>query len=898
MWVLESAGASSGSGSAATASRPKMTRRKIEYVPALYKIFDEILVNAADNLIRDPSMDTIRVDIDAKVGRVAVWNNGSGLPVEVHKEHKCYVPELVFGHLLTSDNFEDSEKKVVGGRNGYGAKLTNIFSRKFTVDTVDSSRGLAYTQHWSDNMSVKSRPIVREDSSGQDHTCITFEPDLKRFGMKQLEGDIVDLMTRRAYDVAASTQGRCKVFLNGSALQVSSFSDYVSLFLEPDDFRVFERCGERWEVALALTDGSGFRQVSMVNSISTSRGGTHVNYLLDQVVGPLMDRVSKHKGDKGEKSGQLVVKPTHVRSHLWLFVNCLVENPAFDSQTKETLTSKKERFGSTCVLSEELLEKVAASGVVQTIASWSRAMGNSELARHLNRSDCGMQKRLFGIPKLEDANQAGTKQSSQCTLILTEGDSAKALAVAGLGVVGRDFYGVFPLRGKLRNVRELSAKQTIDNREIEQLMRILALDASKSYEDTKALRYGSITIMADQDYDGSHIKGLVINLVQHWFPGLLRVPGFLREFVTPIVKATRGEETVQFFTIAEYDAWKRDNNDGVGWVCKYYKGLGTSTSAEAREYFSDLQRHELSFAHTSTDEDDLIDMAFNSKRADDRKDWISGCAEGTFVDHSQETISYGDFINKELVLFARYDVERAIPSLVDGLKPGQRKVLFGAFLKKITHDIKVAQLSGFVAEKSAYHHGEASLQGTIIGMAQTFPGSNNISLLIPSGQFGTRMQGGKDHAAARYIFTRLAPTTRYIFPQEDDHVLEYLSEEGMRIEPPGTAPSSPWCSSMAPMASAPAGARPFPTTTRARSSPTCGATCAARSWSPSGPGSAASRARSGSCRRGAGTSRSARSRGGAPPAWTLPSCPCGAGRRITRSGCWDRLRPMRTAVRA
>eukprot|EP00930_Biecheleria_cincta_P023601 TRINITY_DN17030_c0_g1_i2.p1 TRINITY_DN17030_c0_g1~~TRINITY_DN17030_c0_g1_i2.p1 ORF type:complete len:1542 (+),score=490.15 TRINITY_DN17030_c0_g1_i2:59-4684(+) len=422
---------------------------------------------------------------------------------------------------------------------------------------------------------------------------------------------------------------------------------------------------------------------------------------------------------------------------------------------------------------------------------WSKQMGKSELAQHLNRSDLGLQKRLFGVPKLEDANLAGTKEGHSCTLILTEGDSAKALAVAGLSVVGRDRYGVFPLRGKLRNVRELTVKQMLENREIDQVLKIMALDATKEYTDAKGLRYGSIMIMTDQDHDGSHIKGLILNFIQNWFPSLLRVPGFMKEFVTPIVKVTRGDESRTFFTLIEYNAWKEENNDGAGWKCKYYKGLGTSTGAEAKEYFADIQDHELSFTYSGPGDDDLIDMAFSSKRADDRKAWISKCEEDACVDHTQPTLSYKDFIEKELVHFAQYDVQRAVPSMVDGLKPGQRKVLYGSFKKKIGGEIKVAQLSGYVAENSAYHHGETSLQGTIVAMAQNFVGSNNVNLLEPRGQFGSRLQGGKDHAAARYIFTRLSKVTRCILPEADDPVLEYLHEEGMQIEPRYFAPIIP-----------------------------------------------------------------------------------------------------------
>ena len=772
-WILDEEGVS-------------MQRRVLEYVPSLYKIFDEILVNAADHLIREPSMNALKVDINTANGTVSVWNNGKGLPIQMHRDHGCYVPELVFGHLLTSDNYNDNEKKVVGGRNGYGAKLANIFSTRFIVETSDSSAGLAYRQVWTDNMFSCNRPEIWH-IHGEDYTRVTFHPDLGRFGMSSFEGDIVALMRRRAFDVAASTHGRCQVYLDGVPLSVHSLSDYADLFVAPGGFRIYGRINERWEVAIGLTDGTGFQHVSFVNSICTSRGGTHVNYISDQVVDALMEKIDKGK----DRGSPLAVKAQHVRSHLCIFVNCLIENPAFDSQCKETLTSKRSHFGSMCELPESMLQAVLESGIVESLQEWSRALGRSELAQHLNRGDYSMTSRLFGIPKLEDADKAGTKEAQNCTLILTEGDSAKALAVAGLSVVGREHYGVFPLRGKLRNVRDLTVKQLLENKELDSLMKIVALDSSKSYSSTKGLRYGSIMVMADQDPDGSHIKGLLINFIQYWFPSLLRVEGFLKEFVTPIVKVSKGEEKLTFFTLNEYELWKKQNHGGGGWKCKYYKGLGTSTSAEAQEYFSDLGSHEISFTYSGADDDDLIDMAFNGKRADDRKKWIACSSPDVFVDHSQPTLTYADFVNKELVAFARYDVDRMIPCLVDGLKIGQRKVIFCCFRRKLTCDMKVAQLSGYVAEHAAYHHGEASLHGTIISLAQTFVGANNINLLVPSGQFGTRMQGGRDHAAARYIFTRLSRVTRCIFPEEDDAVLDYLKDEGQDIEPKWYAPVIP-----------------------------------------------------------------------------------------------------------
>ena len=174
----------------------KFTMKDIEYVPGLYKIFDEILVNAADNYQRDSSMDTIKVTISKEKNLISIWNNGKGIPVQIHKQYNIYVPELIFGHLLTSSNYDDSKKKVTGGRNGYGAKLTNIFSKKFSVETADCKSKKLFKMTWKDNMSSASAAQI-ENYHGEDYTCLSFEPDLKRFGMKELDDDMIALMTKR-----------------------------------------------------------------------------------------------------------------------------------------------------------------------------------------------------------------------------------------------------------------------------------------------------------------------------------------------------------------------------------------------------------------------------------------------------------------------------------------------------------------------------------------------------------------------------------------------------------------------------------------------------------------------------------------------------------------------------
>ncbi|XP_041462217.1 DNA topoisomerase 2-alpha-like isoform X1 [Lytechinus variegatus] len=777
-----------------------LVNREITFVPGLYKIFDEILVNAADNKQRDPKMDCIKITIDAENNTIVVWNNGKGIPVVEHKGEKMYIPEMIFGHLLTSSNYDDTQKKVTGGRNGYGAKLCNIFSKKFTVSTASKEDGKKFKQSWSDNMNKKGTNKL-SSFDGSDYTEISFSPDLEKFKMSCLDRDTIALLTRRAYDIAGCLKG-VKVFLNGKKLPVNGFKSYVDRFLksfQKEDSEplkvIHEEVNSRWEVCLCMSE-KGFQQVSFVNSIATTKGGRHVDYVADQVITKLIETV------KRKNKGGVNIKPFQIKNHLWVFVNCLIENPTFDSQTKENMTLQAKKFGSECKLSEKFIKGALTCGVVESIMSWMKFKAQSQLDKKCHSSK---HSKLKGIPKLDDANDAGGKNSSKCTLILTEGDSAKTLAVSGLGVVGRDHYGVFPLRGKLLNVREASHKQIMENAEINNIIKILGLQYKNKYEtpeSLKTLRYGKLMIMTDQDQDGSHIKGLLINFIQHNWPKLLH-HNFLEEFITPIVKVSKGKETHPFYSLPEFEEWKEETQGSKSWKVKYYKGLGTSTMKEAKEYFSDMVRHRIPFKYKGPEDDEAIVLAFSKKRCEDRKTWLTeflkerkerkeaGLGEMYLYNKDTRRITYEDFINKELVLFSNMDNERSIPSMLDGLKPGQRKVVFTCFKKYEKKEIKVAQMAGAVAELSAYHHGETSLMSTIINLAQNFVGSNNVNLLQPIGQFGTRLHGGKDAASPRYIFTQLSPLTRLLFPAHDDNLLTYEYDDNQRIEPETYVPIIP-----------------------------------------------------------------------------------------------------------
>ncbi|XP_018556739.1 DNA topoisomerase 2-beta isoform X2 [Lates calcarifer] len=777
-----------------------MNQREITYVPGLYKIFDEILVNAADNKQRDKNMTAIKITIDPESNTISIWNNGKGIPVVEHKDEKMYVPALIFGHLLTSSNYDDEEKKVTGGRNGYGAKLCNIFSTKFTVETACKEYRHSFKQTWQNNMTKTSDPKIKF-FDGDDFTCVTFQPDLAKFKMEKLDKDIVALLTRRAYDVAGSCRG-VKVTLNGKKLPVNGFRSYVDLYVKDklDETGVAlkvvnETVNDRWEVCLTMSE-KGFQQISFVNSIATTKGGRHIDYVVDQIVAKLIEVVKKKN-----KAG-VSVKPFQVKNHIWVFVNALIENPSFDSQTKENMTLQTKSFGSKCPLSEKFIRAATNCGIVESILNWVKFKAQTQLNK---KCSSVKHSKIKGIPKLDDANDAGGKHSSECTLILTEGDSAKSLAVSGLGVIGRDRYGVFPLRGKILNVREATHKQIMENAEINNIIKIVGLQYKKSYDDPeslRSLRYGKIMIMTDQDQDGSHIKGLLINFFHHNWPSLLKHT-FLEEFITPIVKVTKSKQELAFYSIPEFDEWKKQTDNYKTWHIKYYKGLGTSTSKEAKEYFADMERHRITFRYGGVEDDAAITLAFSKKKTDDRKEWLTnfmedrrqrrmhGLPEQYLYGTQARHLSYNDFINKELILFSNSDNERSIPSLVDGLKPGQRKVLFTCLKRNDKREVKVAQLAGSVAEMSAYHHGEQALMMTIVNLAQNFVGSNNVNILQPLGQFGTRINGGKDAASPRYIFTMLSPLAKLLFPAVDSNLLKFLFDDNQKVEPEWYIPIIP-----------------------------------------------------------------------------------------------------------
>ena len=776
-------------------STKKIALKHIEYIPGLYKLFDEGIVNCRDHVIRmihssllDKKFVTY-IDTDiSDDGTITMTNDGNGIDVAKHPENNMWIPEMIFGHLRTSTNYDKTEKKIVGGKNGFGFKLVLIWSTYGRIETIDHTRGLKYVQEFHNNLDKITPPVITKTTSSKTYTKVSFKPDYRRLGIPGLTHDMLALLKKRIYDIGAVTDHsvkKVKIQYNGNTIPVKNFQQYIDLYIGTKDEskRVYEIPDERWEYAVALSPTQEFVQVSFVNGICTFKGGKHVDYISGQIIRKLCDYIEKKK--------KIKVNANSIKEQLILFLRCDIENPAFDSQTKDFMNTPSAKFGSTCTVSDSFIEKVAKMGVMDTACSLTEAKEN-KLAK---KTDGSKTKTIRGIANFIDANHSGTAQSKDCILILCEGLSAMSGIVSGLSSDDRNTIGIYPLKGKLLNVRGEQMKKIAENKEITDIKKILGLETGREYKTItdvhQHLRYGKIMIMTDQDLDGSHIKGLCINLFHSEWSSLIHIPGFISFMNTPILRAKKGGQTIVFYNDGEYQAWKKSmGGNSNGWTIKYFKGLGTSTSAEFKEYFANKKI--VDFVYNGTTSDDNIDKIFNKKRADDRKTWLENYEKEAYLDTSNPQVKYEDFMNKEMIHFSTYDCARSIPNMMDGLKISLRKILYSAFKRKLTSEIKVAQFSGYVSEHSAYHHGEASLNGAIVNMAQTFVGSNNINLLEPNGQFGTRLQGGDDSASERYIFTQLNPLTRKIFPDVDDSVLKYVNDDGTIVEPEFYAPIIPF----------------------------------------------------------------------------------------------------------
>lgn len=760
----------------------RIVKDTVNFSPAILRIFIEPLSNAIDNVERSRTTETpcksIKVTIDRDTGETSIWNDGDVVPIEVNEEEGCYNHSLIFGQLLTGSNYDDDEDRLISGRNGLGAKTCCVFSSTFTVEGVDPTNKKKLVQTWTNNMKQTAGPKVTDSKLKKGYTKVTWVPDFPRFGLDGYTDDLIRLYTRYVIDAAMLT--KITVFLNEEPISIPNLVKYASFYGETPNSLAISHEGTN----ILVTPSSEFQCISFVNGVYTRLGGVHVDPWVEAVLRPLIVKLNK------PKKPQINIKD--VKQFFRFFVVSTVVNPEFNGQEKTRLETP---IVDTCV-KQSHTNAIMKWSVIDDIRD---IITSKEMVILKNVSK---KKRFVKIKGLDPANNAGGKFSLDCVIILCEGLSAKTYAVAGIekgvfGKKGRDWIGVYPLSGKILNVRNCSPSTMAANIVVTDLIKALGVKYGVDYTDDenfKTLNYGRLVVLTDADTDGIHIEGLIINLFDVLFPSLLcRNPPFLVSMKTPIVRVFRPKRSDLLFydenRFREYAATQPGRID-----TKYYKGLGTAKAEDVPDTFGTKIVQYVKDANSGSS----MIKAFHKKYADERKEWLMGknSKPAFSLDDAGEIcdINITEFVNDELIKFSHADCKRSIPNIMDGLKESMRKILYSVKKKGLKYkkpSMKVAQLGGYVAEHTNYHHGEANLYTTIVNMAHEFPGSNNIPLLYRDGMLGTRLKGGKDAAAGRYVFTKMDALTELIFRKEDDNLLTYVLDDGDSVEPEFYVPIIP-----------------------------------------------------------------------------------------------------------
>ena len=691
----------------------------------------------------------------------------------------------------------------------------NIMSRQFTVEGADPETMQTLTQTWTDNMLNTTGPIVKKSKAKtlKGYTRVTWTPDFARFQLGGYTTDIVDEYTRFVIDAAMLT-GKVAVFLNDERIAIKSLKDYASMYempigtLEGEIIEVSTKPG----MQAVITPSNGFEAVSFVNGVNTRDGGSHVEAWTEALMRPLVlklnkrfdaenkERMKKNKQSGGSQS-MVGINIGDVKQYFRIFIVATLIRPVFNSQDKHCLVKPKPKE----IATSPLLPKHVTAVCKWSIMSFIDAILDVKELGVINKNQ--PKKRGFSaIDGLTPANKSGGKDSHKCTLILCEGLSAFNYVVTAMkfdtdidGLSGSDWFGIYPLRGKIMNTQDDALLKVSKNKIISNIVNAIGLDYAADYSDDanfKKLKYGKIMMMTDADKDGIHISGLVINLFTSIFPTLCKRDNgnFITGMQTPIVRITRPRQPdLLLFDETRYDKFAAEN-DPKTYKVQYYKGLASSRAEDVQHTYNKKRV----LYHCDDKATQIMRLTFCKAHTNHRKNWIDQYVpgQGESLDDGGAIVdmTYTNFINNEMIKHAVYNTERMIPHIMDGLKTCQRKVLYTIKKKGLTHGsepFKVERLGSAVAEMTHYHHGEGNLSGVISGMANDYIAGNNIPLLDRAGLFGTRNHGGKDVGQGRYIFTRMEYMTQYIFRKEDDPILTYLVEERESVEPEFYVPIIP-----------------------------------------------------------------------------------------------------------
>jgi DNA topoisomerase-2 len=821
----------------------KFILREIRFTTGLLKIFDEILVNATDHHTNHPKLvKNIKVTFDIKTGEMSVENDGPGISiVEVDTLHdgKMYKPQAIFSQFLSGDNFDDDKTdkskdfkgRIVGGQNGLGSKVTAAFSNYFNFETYDDKRGILYKQEFKDRLTTIIPPVLKECKS-QSYTKITFLPTYKAFGYKKYTekygNDIFKLVQARAYHTAAFVGKNCDIWFQGEKI---TFPEIKPLFQTYAEMYLTNEWGSysttlvhpkskalNLEVIIGISDGH-FRNSSIINGISVYQGGNHIKHITNEIVQNIMPKIENITAAiKNEKK----IHPTIILNNLFIFVKGSIPDPKFESQTKSLLNNPLETFSDFKFKANEWkpIWSLLEPHIMETLIGKLKDKSKSRVTRG-----------KIMLKKGSDAEFAGDKKEAhKCMLFIAEGDSALGLIDDGINhektTLQRNYCGTYSIQGVPINARKEIAtipdvknntfirirnEKLQSNKRFEELVKLLGLDYEKKYtfdsaegeREMKTLRYGKVIVATDADVDGKgQIFGLLLNFFTLFWPDLIKRE-YITRFNTPIIRAfpnNKKDFVMEFYSINQFEMWIEDKFNGSQedaskkYSINYYKGLAGNDTNEIVPTFSNFERKLTTYSYDENAHNNL--EVYFGKSTDDRKEVLAvPISKQDILDcDKSNTVSISAFLKTDVKEFQRDNILRKLPHIMDGLVPSRRKSLFSAKrnAKMQSEKIKVVNFTGYVMENAGYEHGDASLNKTIIKMAQTYCGAKNLPLLTGCGRFGTRFKGGKDAGSARYIYIKSnKDLINTIFPKEDDCLLPYVFDDGKRLEPEYYCPIIP-----------------------------------------------------------------------------------------------------------
>lgn len=817
----------------------RLVQSQISLSQGMERLYLEILSNAGDNadFSRRAGVNPGKIHVTMDRAWVTIRNGGVPIPVEYHPDFPGeWVPSVILGKLRTSSNYDPNVIRMGCGRNGYGSKLANIFSKAFRARIADANTQRLYTGTWTENMKIGPEVNV-ETYTGESFVEISWAVDFKRFNMTQYPDEAFGLFARYAADFSLT----CKVpvSFNGQEMDLRNIRDYCRLYWNeeacksaiihyewpanavPEAIRRATGLSREKLIAAAsspehiaivelciLDTPDAAVCLSYVNGLMTIDGGVHVKEAFKALSQQLLESINNSFGKSngaGKKSRNKSTSSTDtnklphlttgdIQPHVSMVLNCRLPDPKYTSQTKTTLASPKPSIS----IGDDIMKVIEKWQLINRLFAALEA----KMFKTLSKTDGKKKKHVF-LEKGQDANDAGTNLSGQCVLYLVEGQSASAYPKKRITMTpgGRDRGGYYPLKGKFPNVTKFSIMRLANNSEIVAIKKMGGLVEGADYRNPQyrvSLRYGLFLITADSDSDGKHIITLLVNYFHVYHPSLLTM-GMVAYLRTPVVRLKKNNKTIKFFfSTEEYETWNSTaGSEKAGLTVKYYKGLGTSKDEDIVE---DLTIAPVVVCVYDDQAPENLRLAFDPHFADARKDWIAKWRNVTQLDdvcivpvsqfnnelYRQQSVS--NFINRELVDYAKEALYRAVPSMYGGLKDSQNKALYAALLywnygRNSKAEMKVGRFANNAADKTNYHHGEKGLSDAIIKMAQDFVGSNNLPYFTRDGQFGTRTDGGSDAADARYSETRLEWWIKYAYDEESISIVPKRIVENEEVEP-------------------------------------------------------------------------------------------------------------------